>query len=100
MLNEFKTFNASRLQLEDLVSLSAYDRQLGEEFLAQGMEIPEFVTSQMKSLKREIRIRQADKLEARRSELKAKIQNAKTPAQKLAEAKKELKAVEEQLQDA
>jgi hypothetical protein len=100
MLNDFKTFVASRLQIEDLVALSAFGRQLRDEYLAHGVEVPEYVDTHMKSLKREIRARVADKLEARRKELQAKIQNAKTPAQRLQEARKELKAVEEQLADA
>lgn len=97
MLNTFKTFTADRLQLDDLVVLSAFGRQLRAEYEALQVDEPEFVDLQLKSLRREIHARVADKLEARRSEVKSRLDNLKTPQQRKAELQKELASLDKQL---
>ena len=45
MLNEFKSFTAARMDLDDLVALAAFGRRLREEYEAQKVEEPEFPDS-------------------------------------------------------
>lgn len=93
MLNEFKSFTAARMDLDDLVALAAFGRRLREEYEAQKVEEPEFVDVQLKSLRREIQGRVADSQEARRRKIKAQLQSLKTPAERRAELEKELESL-------
>lgn len=97
MLNSFKTFAADRLQLDDLVVLSAFGRQIRAEYEALQLDEPEYVDVQLKSLRREIHARVADKLEARRKEITSRLDSLKTPQQRKAELQKELRTLDEQL---
>lgn len=93
MLGQFKTFTADRLDIDELVALHAYGRQLRSEYEALQLEEPDFVDTQLKALKREIVSRTAEKKEARVKELKARIDALKTPAQKKKELEDELAAI-------
>lgn len=88
MLSEFKTFTAARLQLDELVALEAFGHGLRESYERLQIEEPAFLDVQLKSLKREIRSRNADRLAARGRELQTRLDSLKTPAEK----KKELLA--------
>jgi hypothetical protein len=90
MLSEFKSFTLARMDLDELVALAAYGRTLRTEYEAQKVEEPEFVDINLKSLRREIASRQADKVDVRRRQLKTKLDSLKTPAEKKAELEKEL----------
>ena len=94
MLSEFKNFTAARLQLEDLVALEAYGHQLREAYERLSVDEPQFVDVQLKSLRREIRTRIADRFEARKREVQRSLDNLKTPAEKKAELKRELAELE------
>ena len=94
MLDDFKTFNKDRLDLDDLVALAAYGRLLRAEYEAQKVDEPEFVDIQLKALRREIASRTDDKREARRRAIKTQLQSLKTPAERRAELEKELGELE------
>ena len=97
MLSEFKSFSAARLQLEDLVALEAYGHGLREAYERLGVDEPQFVDVQLKSLRREIRTRVADKAEARKREVQRQLDSLKTPAQRKAELLKELGELDKEL---
>ncbi|CAN5951000.1 unnamed protein product [Sphagnum jensenii] len=96
-LGTFKSFSADRMDIDELVALMAFGKALRSEYDALQMEEPAFVDLQFKSLRREITARTADKLEARKRELTARIDSLKTPAQKKQELEKELANLEKQL---
>lgn len=88
MLQNFKAFDADRLQLDELVSLEAFGHSLREAYERLGIEEPAFLDTQLKSVRRVIRARNADKLAAKAKELQNRLDSLKTPAEK----KKELLA--------
>ena len=96
-LAQFKNFTADRMDIDELVALMAFGKSLRAEYDALQMEEPNFLDIQLKSLRREITARTADKLEARKRELTARIDSLKTPAQKKTELEKELANLEKQL---
>lgn len=97
MLNDFRNFNVDRLDIHELISLAAFGRALRDEYEHHQIEEPNWVDAQLKSLRREISSRNADRLESRRREVSARLESLKTPAQKKAELLKELAALDKQL---
>ena len=97
MLSQFKNFDANRLDLDELIALAAYGRQLREEYEAQSLDEPEFIDIQLKSLRREIHSRNADKLEKTLREKRSRLEALKSPTEKRAEIKREITTLEKQL---
>jgi hypothetical protein len=98
MLTVFRSFQVDRMDIDELVALAAFGAQLRAEYEKHQLEEPEFVDVQLKSLKREIHARNADRLEARKREISTRLESLKTPAQKKQELLKEKAAIEKQLQ--
>lgn len=98
MLHEFRNFNADRMDIHELVALAAFGKQIRAEYEAHNLEEPDWVDTQLKSLRREIHARNADRLEAELKQKKQKLDNLKTPEQKRTELKREIKELESQLQ--
>lgn len=95
MLNEFRNFVADRLDIHQLVALEAFGQTLRDSYDRNGLEEPDFVTIQLKALKREIRGRAADATEARKAHIRSQLEALKTPAEKKASLKAELERLEE-----
>jgi hypothetical protein len=95
-LAQFKTFKAEQMDLDELVALTAFGRSLRSEYEALQLEEPAFVDVQLKSLRREITARNADKLSATKRELEARIDSLKSPAQKKKELEEKLAKIKEQ----
>lgn len=96
MLDQFKSFNAENADnLDELVSMSAFGKSLRAEFEAQNISVPEFVDDSLRSIKREIESRVADRRAARVRELKAQREGLKTAAEKREQIDKELAALGE-----
>ena len=93
-ITALKNFNADRLDMEDLVGLLADSKALRAEYEALQIEEPEYIDTTIKAIRREITSRNADKVAARKRELKARIDSLKTPAQKKSELEKELAALD------
>lgn len=93
-INALKNFNADRMDMDDMVGLLADCKALRTEYEALQIEEPEYIDTTIKSIRREITSRNADKIAARKRELTARIDSLKTPAQKKAELEKELAALE------
>jgi DNA repair ATPase RecN len=100
MLNQFKNFVSDRLDIDELIELTAFGKMLRAEYEAHQLEEPEFVDSQLKALKREIFARNADRLEARKREIRSRLDSLKTPTQRKSELEKELREIDKQLQPA
>ena len=96
-LASFKNFSADRLDVDELIALSAFGKTFKAEFTALGVDVPEYVDLQLKTLKREVRGRVADKLEADKRRIKAQLDSLKTTSERKAELKKQLETVEAQL---
>jgi len=94
MLSEFRTFNKDRMDLDELVALAAFGRSLREEYAAQKVDEPDFVNIQLKTINREIQDRVSDLRETRKKQIKAKLQNLKTPQERRAELEAELAELE------
>ena len=92
--NALKNFNADRLDTDDLVGLLADGKALRAEYEALQVEEPENLDVTLKSIRREIAARNADKVAARKRELTARIDSLKTPAQKKKELEEELAKLE------
>lgn len=100
MLHEFKTFNKERLQMDEVVALAAFGRALRAEFESHQIEEPEWLDVQLKTLRREIQSRNADAIEARRREIRLRLDGLKTPSEKRAELEKELASLDEKAKPA
>mgnify|MGYP001602377954 CR=1 FL=1 len=60
MLEQLKNLDVNRPALEELVFLSAQAKLLRAEFEAEAVDVPEWLDTRSRELKREIRTRQAD----------------------------------------
>jgi hypothetical protein len=96
-LTEFKNFIADRCDVDQLVSLVAFGKQLRAEYDALQLEEPEWVDVQLKSLRREIFARNADALEARRREINSRLDALKTPGQRKSELLQEKAEIDKKL---
>ncbi len=98
LLQQLKNFVADRLELDDLVALAAFGRHLRTEYEVSNLDEPEWLDIQLKSLRREIHTRNADKLEARRREINSRLDSLKTPSQRKQDLLKERQQIEKQLE--
>lgn len=94
MLERLKNFDVERADVEELVALSAFARQLTEEYKLQLIASPEWLEIRTAELKREIGTRQADIRAKRVREIKAKLNGLKTAEEKRTELAAELAALE------
>jgi chromosome segregation ATPase len=86
------------MSIDEMVSLRAYARNLVSEYDTQMVETPDWIEVQLKNLDRQIAAKNADRLEARRREIKSRLENLKTTVEKRAELKKELAQLDKQLE--
>lgn len=99
MLARFKLFDTDRMDLDELVELVAFGTILRDQYAQLNLEEPEFVDVQLKTLKREIRAKNADRNAARVKELKLQLEGLKTPTERKSALQKELRQREAQLQE-
>ena len=90
MLDQFRSFNSEGSDLDELVAMSAFGKQLRAEYETQGISIPEFVDDNLRAIKREIESQTADRRAARVRELKAQRDGLKTAAERREAIDKEL----------
>jgi hypothetical protein len=95
MLQEFKSFNVDAADIDELVALSAFGKQLRGEFEAQKVAVPEYVSDNLNSLAREIDSRMADRRATRIRELKTQRDSLKTAQERRAAIDAELAALGE-----
>lgn len=98
MLTEFRNFNPDRLDIHQLLALAAFGRMLRDEYAEFQVDEPEWVGQNLRAIRREIKAKNQDRLEARKRDLNAKLENLKTPAERKAELMKELTKLNDQLE--
>ncbi len=94
MLDQFKNYSNDSLDLDELVALSAFGRQLRAEYEAQRVPEPDYVGLQLNAIRREIESKMADKREARKREIKSQLSGLKTAAERRKELEEELEKLE------
>lgn len=98
MLDLLKSFSpTSRLPLEELVSLSAFARQLESEFTGLSVEVPEWIADATKAVRREIKSRNADAIANKIRSAEARLETLKTPSERRESLESEIKRLKKQL---
>src|SRR6266404_8082925 len=96
-LDQFRNFNVDGLDIDELVTLSLFGRQIRAEYESLQIEEPEWVDVQIKALRREIHTRNAQNLEARKREIALRLDSLKTPGQKKSELLREQAEINKKL---
>jgi len=96
-LHEFRNFNVDGSDIDELVALSLFGRQLRAEYEALQLEEPEWVGIQTKALRREIHSRSKELLEARDREISSRLDALKSPGEKREELIKEQEKIRQKL---
>lgn len=94
MLQNFKTFTANRMDLDELIELAAYGRQVRNEYESHQVEEPPYVGEQLNALRREIAARVADKKAARITSIRQQLAGLETAGEKRDRLKAELAKLE------
>jgi len=97
MLEKYQNFDKDRLTLDELVELSAFGRSIRSEYEALNIPEPEFVDIQLKALRREITVRNADALEAELRKINARLTQLATPEERREALRKQKAEIEEKL---
>ncbi len=96
-LKEFENFDKDRYSLNELVALSAFGRFYRAEWETMGLEVPDTVDRNIKTLRREIHARAADALESRLAKAKARLASLATPEERRVGLKAEIDEIEAQM---
>jgi hypothetical protein len=99
LLHQFKTFNKDSEDIDTLVALAAFGSMIRKEYETLNVDEPEYVDVQLKSLRRTINARNADRKAARLREIDSRLDSLKTSAEKKAELMKERKELAGDLQN-
>jgi len=97
MLIELKSATLNRMDIDDLLELSAYARALENEAKELGVELPEWIAENAQSIRREIKAKNRDRLAARIKAVKARRETLKTPDEKRTALDNELAVLEAEL---
>ena len=97
MLEKLRTANVDRFDLDELVELSAFARQIRGEYDALSLDQPEWITDASKRISVELKSRMHDNLVRRQKQIKSKLDELKTPTERKDALRKELQAVEKAL---
>lgn len=95
MLDQFKSFNADAADLDELVELATFGRQFRAEHETLNVPVPEYVDDNLRSIRKEIDNRLADRRAVRIRELKAQRVGLATAQEKRDAIDKELAALGE-----
>lgn len=94
MLNELKNLRVNQLDMDELMSLSTHAKGMKAEFERNQVEIPEWLDDTARQLQREITSKNADAIALRVRQIKQKISNLKTPAERRTELEEELQKLQ------
>lgn len=100
MLDALKNFDAKRADLAELVELSAYGRALLAEFEALSVEAPDWATENLAAVRREVKSRNADRLNAKLKAAQARLETLKSPDEKRKSVEDEIAKLTAQLAQA
>lgn len=93
-INDIKQFNTDRGDVDDLVGLLAYGKLIVAEYESLDIDVPEWLPSKLKAVKREVLSRISDQVEKRLKEARLRLDNLKTPAERKTEIQKEIRRLE------
>lgn len=93
-LSQLKNLETKRFDLDELIALSAEGKALQAEFVALGVDVPEWLVVAVKSIGLDIRARLADSIEKRLRQAKARIQALKPASERRAELEELVKQLE------
>jgi hypothetical protein len=97
LIERLKSVDTDRCDIDELVELCALGRTFRAEYEQVGVEVPEWLDANLKSLRREVRARVADSLDKTLREKKARLE-ALTPAEeKRSKLAAEIAALEQKL---
>lgn len=82
MLKQLKQFNTISADLEELVEVSALGRAYRAEFETVGADVPEWLDTTLRTVRKEIKVRMGDSIENRLREAKARRASLGTPEEK------------------
>ena len=97
MLTDLKNFDANRASIDEMVSLRAECRTVVTEYEVQNVATPDWVEPALTNLDRQIKAKNAERLEARKREVTLRLDNLKTPNEKKIELRKELAQLNKEL---
>lgn len=81
-LERLRTYSANSMSIDDLVELSGECRVTVDEYEKVGVEVPDWVTAQLKSLRREIRVKTQDSIESQLAKIDAQMEQTMTAAER------------------
>lgn len=94
MLEKLKNLDVERIDLDEAVELSAIGRVVKDEYEKNGAEAPTWIDDRLREVRREIRARQADMIDKRLREAKARRASLKTTEEKRADLDREIAELE------
>ena len=97
LVDEIRKFEVEGMGLEDLVALSAIGRSIQDEFKTLQAVEPEWLSPKLEDIRREVAVRQRDRLRAALTEKKARFEAIKPAEQKRQELAAEIAQLEEML---
>lgn len=97
MLDDLKNFNAERMDLTELVALASFADSVVAKSQELSVELPEWVTENTKSLHREIKSKNQDRLAMKLKNAKARLETLKTPDEKRKATEDEIAKLTQQL---
>lgn len=100
MLTLFNTFVVDRMNVDELVELSAFGHGLRNEYERLGLEVPESVGVQLNSIKRAIDTLNADRNEAELRSAKAQLATLSTAEEKREALRKKIATLEKKVNPA
>jgi len=89
-----------RADMEELIEMSAFARTLENEFSVVGVPSPQWLTDVSKSIRREIKSKNQDRLAQKLQSAKSRLETLKTPDEKRAGLQTEIEQLEKQLAEA
>jgi hypothetical protein len=97
MLEQLRQVNVDRLELDGLVSLSAFAKSLTDEYKRLKIDPPEWVGHSVETLNVEIKSRIRADLIRHQRQARQQLELLKTPTEKKTALRKEIEAIEAQL---
>jgi hypothetical protein len=100
LIDDIRRFETEGKAIEDLVALSAVGRVVQDEFAKLSVEEPEFLGPKLREIRREIQVRDADRIEKLIREKESRLEALKPAEQKRQELQADidrLKAKQTQL---
>lgn len=89
MLQQLKNLNIERLDLDEAVAMASFGRAMEAEYQHVSAEAPDWLTDNLKALRKEIRQRLQDTLESRLVEVTSRLDSLSTVEEKRSKLREE-----------